>query len=121
VIPITGGTFEGPQIKGALLPGGADWQLIRPDGLTEVEALYLLRTDDGVTIQVRNRGIRHGPATVMQRLAAGEPVDPGEYYFRAIPVLSAPRGRYEWLNRSLFVCSGARMVDSVRLWFYQIG
>jgi hypothetical protein len=108
-------------MKGTLLPGGADWQLIRPDGLTVVEALYLLRTDDGSTIQVRNRGIRHGPQEVMQRLTAGEPVDPSEYYFRAIPTFSAPVGRYGWLNRALFVCSGARMVDSVRLWFYQIG
>jgi hypothetical protein len=85
-----------------------------------VEALYLLRTDDGVTIQVRNRGMRHGPEAVMQRLAAGDAVDPSEYYFRALPAITAPAGPYEWLNRSLFVCSGARMVDSVRLWFYQI-
>jgi hypothetical protein len=120
VIPILGGTFVGPRMKGTLLPGGADWQLFRPDGVAVVEALYLLRTDDGVTIQVRNRGMRHGPEAVMQRLAAGDPVDPTEYYFRALPAITAPAGRYEWLNRSLFVCSGARMVDSVRLWFYQI-
>lgn len=120
VVPISGGTFEGPRLRGTLLPGGADWQYRRGDGVMMVEAQYLLRTDDGVTLQVNNRGMRHGPEAVMARLAAGEAVDPAEYYFRATPRLSAPAGRYDWLNRSLFLCSGARYPDAVLLWFYEV-
>ena len=120
VVPISGGTFAGARLRGTLLPGGADWQYLRPDGVMIVEAQYLLRTDDGVIIQVNNRGMRHGPEAVMRRLGAGESVDPAEYYFRATPRLSAPAGRYEWLNRSIFLCSGARYPDAVMLWFYEV-
>ena len=121
VVPVLGGTFAGPGMRGTLLPGGADWQYLRPDGVMMVEAQYLLRTDYGVIIQVNNRGMRHGPADVIRRLGAGESVDPAEYYFRAAPRLSAPAGRYEWLNRRLFLCSGARYPDAVALWFYEVG
>ena len=121
VVPVLGGTFAGPRMRGTLLPGGADWQYLRADGVMMVEAQYLLRTDDGVIIQVNNRGMRHGPADVIRRLGAGESVDPAEYYFRAAPRLSAPAGRYDWLNRRLFLCSGARYPDAVALWFYEVG
>ena len=120
VVPIRGGTFEGMRLRGTLLQGGADWQYLRADGVMMVEAQYLLRTDDGVIIQVNNRGMRHGPEAVMRRLGAGETVDPAEYYFRATPRLSAPAGRYEWLNRRVFLCSGARLADAVVLWFYEV-
>ena len=120
VVPILGGTFSGPEIRGTIVPGGADWQYVRADNVTVVEARYLLRTDDDVLIEVHNRGIRHGPAETMKRLAAGESVDPREYYFRATPVLTAPAGKYEWLNRSLFVCSGARYATAITLWIYRI-
>jgi uncharacterized protein DUF3237 len=120
VVPITGGEFEGPKLRGSIVPGGADWQVLRGDGVSELEALYLLRTDDGVLIQVRNRGLRHGPEAVMQRLFAGEPVDPAEYYFRAVPSFAAPAGTYEWLNRSIFLCSGARQASSIQLWMYRV-
>ena len=120
VVPIRGGTFEGMRLRGTVLPGGADWQSLRADGVMMVEAQYLLRTDDGVILQVNNRGMRHGPEAVMRRLGAGETVDPAEYYFRATPRLSAPAGRYEWLNRRIFLCSGARLADAVVLWFYEV-
>ena len=120
VVPIRGGTFEGVRLRGTVVPGGADWQYLRADGVMVVEAQYLLRTDDGVIIQVNNRGMRHGPEAVMRRLGAGESVDPAEYYFRATPRLSAPAGRYEWLNRRVFLCSGARLPDAVLLWFYEV-
>jgi hypothetical protein len=120
VVPIVGGRFEGPRLRGTVVPGGADWQVMRGDGVSELEALYLLRTDDGVLIQVRNRGLRHGPEAVMQRLFAGEAVDPSEYYFRAVPSFSAPAGAYEWLNRSLFLGTGTRQANSVRLWMYRV-
>jgi hypothetical protein len=120
MVPITGGHFTGPRLTGTGVPGGADWQYQRADGVWVLEAIYLLRTDDGVTIQVRNRGLRHGPPAVMQRLAAGDPVDPSEYYFRAMPSFDAPAGRYEWLNRGMFVCTGVRYPDAVKLWFWQV-
>ena len=120
VVPILGGTFSGPEMRGTIVPGGADWQYVRADGVTVVEARYLLRTDDDVLIEVHNRGIRHGPAETMKRLAAGESVDPSEYYFRATPVLTAPAGKYEWLNRNLFVCTGARYATAITLWIYRI-
>ncbi len=67
-IPIIGGTFHGPRISGRVLPGGADWQLVQPDGLTHVDAHYILETDDGVRIEVRNEGIRHGAPSVLARI-----------------------------------------------------
>ncbi len=120
VVPITGGRFAGPQLAGEILAGGADWQYLRADGVLVVEAQYLLATSDGALIQVNNRGVRHGPEDVMRRLAAGEAVDPREYYFRATPTFSAPAGRYDWLNRSVFVCAGARAAAAVQLWFYRV-
>lgn len=120
VVPITGGTFHGPQLRGTILAGGADWQHLRSDGVMVVEAQYLLRTEDEVLIQVRNSGLRHGPGAVIERLAAGEDVDPREYYFRTTPSLAAPAGRYEWLNRCVFVCTAARSAHAVRLWVYQV-
>jgi uncharacterized protein DUF3237 len=120
VVPILGGTFEGPRMRGELVSGGADWQYVRGDGVTVVEARYLLRTDDNVLIEVHNRGLRHGPEEIMRRLAAGEHVDPSEYYFRAAPSFSAPAGKYDWLNESLFLCTGARYATAISLWVYQV-
>jgi len=120
IVPIVGGTFEGPKIRGTLVPGGADWQYVRADNVTVVEARYLLRTDDDVLIEVHNRGLRHGPDEVMRRLVAGENVDPSEYYFRAAPSLTAPAGKYEWLNRRLFLCTGARFATAITLWVYEV-
>jgi hypothetical protein len=121
IIPIfEGGSVEGPLIKGALMGNAADWQLTRPDGVTVVEAIYALKTDDGVIIQIRNKGLRHGPPEVMARLVAGEEVDPAEYYFRTIPEFIAPVGKYDWMNRSVFVCSGARYPAGIKLWVWRV-
>lgn len=121
IIPILEGTFEGPDIRGRIMPeGAADWQFTRADGVTQAEATYALKTDDGVIIMVQNFGLRRGPDAVMQRLAAGEEVDPAEYYFRTNPRFIAPAGRYDWLNKSIFVCSGARYAAGIRLWFYRV-
>ena len=97
VIPITGGTFEGPLIKGTILNGGADYQLASADGSrTELEAIYCIRTDDGVNIHVRNRGIIYNGKD-----ANGQP----SLYFKAAPQFEAPAGSpYSWLNDALFVC-----------------
>jgi hypothetical protein len=95
-IPITGGRFIGQGIKGEVVAGGADWQLERPDGVLEVHALYSLRTDDGVNIVVENDGIivRGSPG------AGGEPAVP---YVRTVPRFHAPQGKYDWLNKGVFV------------------
>lgn len=121
IIPIfEGGEVEGPLIRGTLMGNAADWQLTRPDGVTVADAVYALRTDDDVVIQIRNKGLRHGPPEVMARLAAGEDVDPADYYFRTVPEFIAPSGRYDWLNRSIFICSGARQAASIRLWVWRV-
>ena len=120
VIHINGGRFAGPRIKGTVVPGGADWQIIRADGVTELTAVYELQTDDGTLIHVTNRGLRHGPAEVMQRLARGEPVDPDSYYFRTVPVFEAPSGAHDWLNRSIFVATGVRLASDVQIRVFEV-
>ncbi len=118
IIPIIGGTVEGPKIKGEILNGGADWQILRADGVTELEAHYQFRTDDGTLIYVKNTGIRAATPEIAARLAKGEKVDANEYYFRAMPKFDAPKGQYDWVNNSLFVCTGERLPDYVliRVW-----
>lgn len=121
IIPIlSGGYVKGPRISGQLMGNSADWQLTRPDGVTVADAIYAIETDDGVLIQIRNKGLRHGPPEVMQRLVAGEEVDPSEYYFRTVPEFIAPKGKYEWMNRSIFICSGARFASGIKLWVWRV-
>ncbi|QJW92282.1 DUF3237 domain-containing protein [Spirosoma taeanense] len=120
VIPITGGTFEGPAIQGHIVAGGYDWQIGRSDGVTEVEARYLLRTHDGSLITIINQGLRHGPPEVMQRLAKGELVDPSDYYFRSIPVFETADPRYDWLTRSVFIATGIRQPSQVLIRVYRL-
>lgn len=120
VIPITGGTFEGPQLKGSILPGGADWQLIRTDGVAEVVARYTLKTDDGALISVVNRGYRHGPAEIIEKLYRGEAVDPESYYFRTTPTFEVAAEKYTWLNRHIFIGVGQREPDQVIIKYYQV-
>ena len=121
IVPITGGTFEGPHIKGTILSGGADWQFVRPDGVLQIEAKYTLRTSDGVTIMITNRGMRHGPPDVIDRLAKGEAVDPSLYYFRTVAEFEAPSdSRYAWLNKALFIGTAERRATVVNLRFHEL-
>ena len=120
VVPIVGGSFQGPTIRGSVLSGGADWQYDRADGVTVLSAQYLLKSDDGILIQVHNRALRHGPEWAMSKLAAGEAVASGEYYFRGATQFSAPAGAHDWLNRSVFVCTGSRLSNAVQLSFYRV-
>lgn len=113
VIPITGGTFSGPNFNGTIVNGGADWQVVRPDGTAELNALYTLKTDDGTLIYVNNRGIRVATPEVAKRIANGEKVSPSEYYFRAIPSFETPPGKYDWLMKTLFVSKGIRDPEGV--------
>jgi len=120
IIPIVSGRIEGPRISARLIEGGADFQLTRRDDVTVADATYAMRTDDGVVIQIHNKGLRHGPADVMAALASGKDVTPDRYYFRTVPEFIAPVGRYEWLNRSIFVASGARYTNSIKIWVWQL-
>jgi hypothetical protein len=119
VVPITGGDFSGPELRGTVLPG-ADWQLVRSDGVAELEARYTLRTDDGASIFVHNHALRHGPADVMEALAAGKPVAPQDYYFRGATFFESSASRYAWLTKHVVVCTGAREQAKVTLQFYKL-
>ncbi len=121
IVPILGGVVEGPRFKGEVLAGGADWQVIRPDGLTEVLARYVIRAEDGTMIQVVNQGVRRASEPVIRRLLAGEPVDPSMVYFRARPSFEVGPGPHAWLGQNLFVSAGKRRPDSVEIRFYVVG
>ncbi|OGA39170.1 MAG: hypothetical protein A3G28_01320 [Betaproteobacteria bacterium RIFCSPLOWO2_12_FULL_68_19] len=120
IIGITGGRFAGPRLSGRILPGGADWQVIRSDGVACLDARYTLETSDGALIYVNNRGYRHGPGEVIERLARGEEVDPALYYMRATPWFETSAARYAWLNRTICVASGARRAAAVELDFFEV-
>ena len=118
IINITGGNLTGPQIKGEILEGGADWQVLRKDGVAELEAHYQFRTDDGAIIYIKNVGVRVASSEISAKLAKGEVVDAGSYYFRTLPRFEAPAGKYAWINDTIFICTGERKANSVvlRVW-----
>ncbi|MGE3679694.1 MAG: DUF3237 domain-containing protein [Burkholderiales bacterium] len=120
IIDITGGTFSGSRLSGRVLPGGADWQVIRADRVAFLEARYTLETTDGALIYVRNIGYRHAPPDVLERLMRGEDVDPALYYMRTTPLFKTSAARYAWLNRIICVGSGARRPAGVELDFYEV-
>ena len=120
IINITGGLFSGPRMSGRVLPGGADWQIIRGDGIVEVEAKYSLETTDGAIIYVSNWGLRHGPKDVMERLSSGGEVEPNEYYFRTTPIFETGTQNYKWLNGVIAVASGERHEDEVIITVYEV-
>ncbi len=120
IIEIVGGRFRGPSLEGEVLPGGADWQLIREDGFTEVDARYTLRTHGGQLIYVSNVGIRHAPPEIMAKLNAGETVDPANVYFRAVPKFETAAPELAWLMRSVFVSVGERYPKGVLIRFWRV-
>jgi hypothetical protein len=120
IVPITGGEFFGPDFRGKVLPGGADWQILRSDGVSELEARYTLQTDDGALISVRNLALRHGPPEVMAALAAGRPVEPDSYYFRGATFFETGAAHYGWITKCIVVCSGEREPAGVKLKFYKV-
>lgn len=120
IIPITGGTVEGPTIKGTILNGGADWQVVRADGVAELEAHYQFRTDDGTLIYIKNVGLRVATPDVAARITRGELVPSSEYYFRTVAKFEAPPGPYAWLNNTIFVCSAIRNPDNVRIQVWKV-
>lgn len=120
IVDILGGTFEGPGISGRVVPGGADWQIIREDGFTDIDARYTLETNDGDLIYVSNIGIRHAPPEVMARLNRGEVVDQSQIYFRAVPKFETAAPELEWLMRSIFVATGERYPNGVVIRFWRL-
>ena len=109
IATVTGGKFEGERLRGTVhaAPGG-DWILVRPDGATALDVRLTLETDDAQLIYMTYRGIRHGPAEVMDRLAKGEAVDPAQYYFRTTPAFETASKKYDWLNRIVAIATGRR-------------
>jgi hypothetical protein len=120
IINIRGGVFSGPKLSGRVLPGGADWQVIRRDSVTEVVAQYTLETHDGALIYIFNRGLRHGPKEVIERIAAGEDVNPAFYYFRTVPIFETGAVEYQWLNRLVAIATGARRAEEVIITVYEV-
>ena len=110
---ITGGHVRGPRFSGRVVPGGADYEVIRPDGSSRVEAHYVLEADDGTPIYICNKGIYKAPQTVSDRLDRGEPVAQDEYYFRCTPVFDAPPGPHAWMNDHIFVATCIFTVEAV--------
>jgi Protein of unknown function (DUF3237) len=120
VVGITGGTFEGPQLKGTIIPGGADWQIVRADGVLDIDARYALRTDGGALIRVVSQGFRHGPPEVLAALGRGEDVPPEKYYFRTVMRFETGAADLLWLNRTIAVASAQRKARQVLLEAYQL-
>ena len=120
IIGIAGGRFSGARLSGRVLAGGADWQVIRADGVADLDARYTLQTDDGALIYIRNRGYRHGPAEVLNKLSSGEDVDPSLYYMRTTPRFETGDARYAWLNRIVCVATGARRPAAVELEVFEV-
>jgi hypothetical protein len=120
IIPVAGGTFAGPKLKGAVLPGGGDWLLIRPDSVRQLDVRATLRTDDGHLIYVSYPGLFDVSSEVFQRLLRGEAVAPSEYYFRITPVFETASEKYGWLNRLVAVGVGTRTPTGVAYSVYAI-
>ena len=120
MIAITGGEVSGPGLNGIILPGGADVQVVRPDGTLELVARYVIQTADGALIYVENSGLRHGPPEVMEKLRRGEPVDQGLLYFRCTPRFETAAPQYQWLTRHIFLGMAARFPTHVAINFFQL-
>ena len=120
IIPITGGEVRGDDVNGKVLPFGADFQIIRPNELIELEAKYAFETDDGAIVYIENKGIRFGPVDLLQKLKRGEPVDPKLIYFRTVPKFETGSEKYRWLMENLFIGSAARHADRVVIDVHQV-
>ena len=120
IINLLGGTVEGPRLKGRILPGGADWQIVRADGVVHLHAVYTIETDAGGQVLVDSEGLRHGPPDVMARLARDETVDPALYYFRTFMRFETADPAALWLNRILAVGYGSREHQAVRIAVHEV-
>jgi len=120
IIPIEGGTVKGPMLNGTVPVGGADWQVIQQDGFTELDTRYSFKTEQGALVYVQNPGIRTAPPDVMQKLLAGQTVDPKLVYFRTQPKFETSAPELQWLVKSLFVGVGERYPTEVVIKFFKV-
>ena len=120
IINILGGRVEGARLNGRILPGGADWQIIRTDGVADLRARYTIESDSGACILVSSDGLRHGPPAIIAQLARGEAVDPALYYFRTVMRFETGNAELSWLNRIIALGRGMREPRAVRLDVYEV-
>jgi hypothetical protein len=120
VIDILGGTVSGPRLAGRILPGGADWQIVRSDHAADIQARYTIETSAGARILVDSRGLRHGPPEVLAALARGDKADPALYYFRTVMRFETADPATAWLNRILALACGERAAQAVRLDVHEV-
>jgi hypothetical protein len=113
IIPITGGKFEGPMIKGKILNNGADWQIVTQDGTAIIDTRYLLEADDGSLIYLQTKGFRYGPPEVLAKVGKGEAVDPNLYSFRCTMSFETASKKYGFLNRAIGICIAMRLGNAV--------
>jgi len=122
IVPLTGGTFAGPELNGKLLPGtSADWQVVLPDGTALGDVRYTLQTDGGDLLYVQARGVRHGSPEVLARLARSDDVDANEYTFRTSTQIETAAPELDWLNKGVFIAVGGRRPDGVIYETYLVG
>lgn len=120
VVSIKNGRVTGPRLQGRILEGGADWQILRSDGAAELDARYTIQTDAGALIYVVNRGVRHGPPEVLQRMNRGERVEPGSYYFRSAASFETSAAEHLWLTRAVVIGVGERYPEKVIIRFWEL-
>jgi Protein of unknown function (DUF3237) len=122
IVPLTSGTFAGPELNGTLLPGSsADWQVVLRDGTALGDLRYTLQTDGGDLLYVQSRSVRHGSAEVLERLALGEDLDASEYIFRTSTQIEAAAPELDWLNKGVFISVGGRQPGGVIYETYLVG
>ena len=122
IVPLTGGTFAGPELNGTLLSGAsADWQTVLPDGTALGDIRYTLQTDNGDLLYVQARGVRHGSPDVLGRLARGDDVDASEYTFRTSTQIETAAPELDWLNKGVFISVAARQPGGVIYETYLVG
>ena len=119
IVSILGGSLQGPGLKGKIMPG-ADYQIVRADGLTEIDAHYVVQMESGDLLYVTNRGMRHAPAEVLRKLNAGEQVDQSQIYFRTVVSVETAAPALQWMTRTIFVCAGERQPNEAVIHVYRV-
>lgn len=120
VVPIVGGTFEGPRLRGTVAPGGADWQIARKDGVLDLDARYVLREERGGLVRVVSQGYRHAAPEILAALARGEAVDPATYFFRTVMRFETGADDLAWLNKTIAIATAERKARQVLLTAYAL-
>jgi hypothetical protein len=120
IAEVSGGSFEGPRLRGRVLPGGGDWLLLRRDGVLQLDVRLTLETEDKDLVYMSYKGFRHGPKDVIDRLNRGETVDPATYYFRATPYFETGSQKLAWINGICCIATGARQASGPTYHVFQV-